>query len=170
MKTKRMAIRVLILIVAFLCCTNAPAQSNRGMGQRRNTTTRRIDRRQNYPQNSVGTPQKQNNRQNDKVVDVAEVMPSFPGGDEGLKNWLKNNLRYPPSAANNGIQGRVIVQCIIEKDGSVTVEKIARNVDPELDKEALRLIQAMPKWKPGRSNGSTVRTKRMIVIPFTFNQ
>ena len=170
MKTKRTFIRFFILIVAILCCTNASAQSNRGMGQRRNTTTRKIDRKQSNSQNSFGTPQKQNNRQNDKIVDVAEVMPSFPGGDEGLKSWLKNNLRYPPSAANNGIQGRVIVQCIIEKDGSVTVEKIARNVDPELDKEALRLIQTMPKWNPGKSNGSAVRTKRMIVIPFNINQ
>ena len=83
-----------------------------------------------------------------------------------MQSWLRNNLRYPAAAANNGIQGRVIVQCIIEKDGSITIDKVSRGVDPLLDQEALRLIKAMPKWNPGKQNGQAVRTKRMIIVPF----
>ena len=184
-----MIIRFFILIVAFLCCTSAPAQNNRGTVQRKNLPTRKSDR----TPRSLRTPQGQDFNKNgsevrkhrdiqaeqpkksfvksddNTVYDVAEVMPSFPGGEQSMQTWLKNNLRYPAAAANNGIQGRVIVQCIIEKDGSVTIDKVSRGVDPQLDQEALRLIKAMPKWNPGQKDGFAVRTKRMIIVPFKIN-
>ena len=185
MKTKRMIIRFFILMVAFLCCTSAPAQNDRGTMQRKNMPTRKSNR----TPNSFRTPQRQDFNQNgsevrrhrdfqrempqksndNTVYDVVEVMPSFPGGEQNLHSWLTNNLRYPAAAANNGIQGRVIVQCIIEKNGSITIDKVSRGVDPLLDQEALRLIKAMPKWNPGKQNGYAVRTKRMIIVPFKIN-
>ena len=202
MKTKS----IFILIVAFLCCLTAPAQSNKGTVQRKTVTTKSSPQKLSKAPHSLGTRQKQGNQLNGVVVrkqnstpvnqlgkgdapvtpsvqnnklgingdntihDVAEVMPSFPGGEQGMISWIENNLRYPAEAQNIGIQGRVIVQCIIEKDGSVTVDKIARNIDPQLDNEAVRLIKAMPKWNPGTTNGNVVRTKRMIIIPFFTNR
>ena len=76
-------------------------------------------------------------------------------------------MKYPPVAEENGIQGRVVVTCVIDHDGSVTDVKVVKGVDPSLDKEALRVVKSMPKWEPGRQNGKTVRVK--YSIPLTFS-
>lgn len=101
-----------------------------------------------------------------RVFDVVEQMPGFPGGISGLSNYLKENLRYPPSAMKDSIQGRVIVSFVVEKDGTISEAKIARGADPRLDAEALRVIRAMPKWTPGRQNGQGVRVKYNVPITF----
>ncbi|MBQ6202764.1 MAG: energy transducer TonB [Prevotella sp.] len=101
-----------------------------------------------------------------KVFDVVEQMPSFPGGMGALMSWLSQNIKYPVIAAENGVQGRVIVQFVVEKDGSITDVKVAKSVDPSLDKEAARVVSAMPKWTPGKQNGSAVRVK--YTVPVTF--
>ena len=101
-----------------------------------------------------------------KVFDVVEQMPEFPGGQAALLKWLNGNLRYPPIAEENGIQGRVICTFIIEPDGSVTDMKVARSVDPSLDKEAVRVLEKMPRWIPGKQGGSPVRVK--YTVPVTF--
>ena len=93
-------------------------------------------------------------------------MPSFPGGMPELMSWLNQNIKYPVIAAENGVQGRVIVQFVVEKDGSITDVKVAKSVDPSLDKEASRVVSAMPKWTPGKQNGSAVRVK--YTVPVTF--
>ena len=98
--------------------------------------------------------------------DVVEQMPSFPGGQAALMQWLSSNMKYPTIAAENGVQGRVIVQFVVEKDGSVTDVHVAKSVDPSLDKEAARVVKAMPKWIPGKQNGSAVRVK--YTVPVTF--
>ena len=103
---------------------------------------------------------------NEKVYDVVEQMPSFPGGMPALMSWLSQNVKYPEIAVKNGIQGRVIVQFVVEKDGSVTNVHVAHPVDPSLDKEAARVIKAMPKWEPGKQKGSPVRVK--YTVPVTF--
>ena len=101
-----------------------------------------------------------------KVFDVVEQMPSFPGGMGALMSWLSQNIKYPVIAAENGVQGRVIVQFVVEKDGSITDVKVAKSVDPSLDKEAARVVSSMPKWTPGKQNGSAVRVK--YTVPVTF--
>ena len=113
---------------------------------------------------SSSSPIESNN--NDNVFDVVEQMPSFPGGQEGLMQWISNNMRYPTIAAENGIQGRVIVQFVVEKDGSITEVSVSKSVDPSLDKEAIRVVKSMPRWKAGTKDGSPVRVK--YTTPVTF--
>jgi len=103
---------------------------------------------------------------NEKVFDVVEQMPSFPGGPQALFEYLSNNIHYPDAAKENGIQGRVIVTLVVERDGSPTGVTVVRSVDPSLDKEAIRVIRNMPRWNPGKQNGSTVRVKYMIPVTF----
>ena len=101
-----------------------------------------------------------------KVFDVVEQMPSFKGGDAALMEWLNKNIKYPVVAEENGIQGRVIVTFVVERDGSITDVKVVKSVDPSLDKEAQRVVRSMPKWIPGKQNGSAVRVK--FTVPVTF--
>ena len=101
-----------------------------------------------------------------KVFDVVEVMPSFPGGQAALFEWLSKNIKYPVVAEENGVQGRVIVTFVVERNGSITDVKFVKSVDPSLDKEAVRVVKAMPHWIPGKQNGSAVRVK--FTVPVTF--
>ncbi len=101
-----------------------------------------------------------------KVFDVVEEMPSFPGGQAALMQFLSSNIKYPVVAQENGVQGRVIVGFVVEKDGSITDVKVMRSVDPSLDREAQRVVKAMPKWKPGKQNGSAVRVKYTVPVVF----
>lgn len=101
-----------------------------------------------------------------KVFDVVEKMPSYPGGNAALQRWLSSNITYPAAAAENGVEGRVIVAFVVETDGSVSDVRIARGVDPSLDREALSVVKRMPKWIPGMQNGSPVRVK--FNVPVTF--
>ena len=101
-----------------------------------------------------------------KVFEVVEQMPSFPGGDVALMQYLSKNIKYPPVAEEMGIQGRVICTFVVERDGIVSDIRIARSVDPSLDKEAIRVVSGMPKWIPGRQNGQSVRVK--YTLPVTF--
>ena len=101
-----------------------------------------------------------------KVFDVVEQMPSFPGGPSALFEYLSKNIKYPVVAEENGIQGRVIVTFVVEKDGSITDVRVVKSVDPSLDKEAQRVVKSMPRWIPGKQNGSAVRVK--YTVPVTF--
>lgn len=102
----------------------------------------------------------------EKVFDVVEQMPSFPGGPAALMEWLSNNVKYPVVAQENGVQGRVVVSFVVERDGSITDVKVVRGVDPSLDKEASRVVRAMPRWIPGKQNGSAVRVKYNVPVAF----
>ena len=102
----------------------------------------------------------------EEVFMVAEQMPEFPGGMKKLLKFLQDNLKYPESAMKNNVQGRVIVQFVIEKDGTPTEFKVLRSVDPDLDAEALRVMKAMPKWKPGMQKGQVVRVKFTVPVSF----
>ena len=101
-----------------------------------------------------------------KVFDVVEEQPSFPGGQGALMQWLRDNIKYPVIAAENGIEGRVIVQFVVSKTGSISDVKVVRGVDPSLDREAVRVVSQMPKWTPGRQNGTTVNVR--YTLPVTF--
>lgn len=93
-------------------------------------------------------------------------MPEFPGGMHELMNFIEKNVRYPEVARKHGMQGRVIVRVVIDKDGSVTEPTIVRSIDTELDNEALRIVKLMPKWKPGTQRNKAVKVK--YTFPVTF--
>ena len=101
-----------------------------------------------------------------KVFDVVEEMPSVPGGQGALMQYLASNIKYPVVAQENGVQGRVIVSFVVERDGSISDVKVARSVDPSLDREAQRVVKSMPRWSPGKQNGSTVRVKYTVPVVF----
>lgn len=122
----------------------------------------------------------------DHIFDIVEQAPSFPemeftrtinfekgqvekyklSGFDALKLWLSKNVQYPPVAEENGVQGTVLCSFVVEPDGTLTNARVARGVDPSLNKEALRVVKAMPKWIPGKQNGKTVRVKMTVPISF----
>lgn len=102
----------------------------------------------------------------DEVFKVVEVDPEFPGGEEALYKYLAENIKYPEKAKKNKVEGRVYITFVIEKDGTVSDAKVLRSVNEELDAEALRVINAMPKWKPGMQRGVPVRVQYNIPITF----
>ena len=101
------------------------------------------------------------------IFEVVEQMPEFPnGGMAGLMQYLSKNIKYPTIAQENGTQGRVTVQFVVNRDGSIVDAKVLRGVDPYLDKEAIRVISSMPKWTPGVQNGKKVRVKFTVPVSF----
>lgn len=102
----------------------------------------------------------------EKVFVAVEQPAEFPGGQAAMMKWLSNNIRYPESAQQNGISGRVVVKFIVEKDGSISGASIVKGVDRDLDQEALRVVKRMPKWQPGKNNGQPVRS--YFNLPVTF--
>lgn len=102
----------------------------------------------------------------EKIFEVVEQPASFPGGQTALMQWLGDNIKYPVIAQENGIQGRVIIQFVVSKDGTISDIKIARGVDPSLDREAVRLVGQMPKWIPGRQGGNSVNVRFTLPIVF----
>ena len=102
----------------------------------------------------------------DEAFAVVEQMPEFPGGMKELMTYLKDNIKYPKAAQYKKVQGRVIVQFVVEKDGTPTEFNVVRSVDPDLDAEALRVLGGMPKWKPGMQKGQVVRVKYTVPVAF----
>ena len=100
------------------------------------------------------------------VFVVVESMPSFPGGDAALFKYLNDNIKYPVIAQESGIQGRVICQFVVNRDGSIVDIEVVRSVDKSLDAEAIRVIKNMPRWTPGKQRGKTVRVKYTLPVNF----
>ena len=100
-------------------------------------------------------------------VRVVEQLPEFPGGMSAFIQWLTKNLRYPPTAQSQKRQGRVVVSFIVNRDGSISDEKVATAADPLLDAEAMRVVRMMPRWKAGIQNGKPCRT--MVAVPIVFD-
>ena len=100
------------------------------------------------------------------IFTVVEEMPKFPGGDGELLKYIGKSIKYPVIAQENGIQGRVICSFVVNRDGSIVDAEVVRGVDPSLDKEAIRVINTMPKWSPGKQRGKPVRVK--YTVPITF--
>ena len=105
-------------------------------------------------------------KKNDMVFDVVEVMPQFPGGQIAMLQYLMENIKYPEQAMKEGIQGRVTVRFIVEKDGSISDVKPILSVHPLLNKEAVRVVESMPKWTPGKQNGKPVRVRFNLPVMF----
>ena len=101
-----------------------------------------------------------------EVFMVVEDMPEFPGGTAALMQYLQKNIKYPAICRENNIQGRVLVTFIVNKDGAVVEPEVVKSVNPSLDKEALRVISTMPKWKPGSQRGKPVRVKYTVPVNF----
>ena len=114
----------------------------------------------------ITQPEPPKHVEENKVFDVVEQMPSFPGGPQALLQYLNSNVKYPVVAQENGVQGRVVISFVVEKDGSVTDVQVAKSVDPSLDKEAQRVVKSMPHWIPGKQNGSAVRVKYVVPVSF----
>lgn len=102
----------------------------------------------------------------DEIYYVVEVQPEFPGGQQAMLQWINNHMQYPQAALDQGTQGRVYVQFVVEKNGSLTNIKVLRNIDTSLSNEAIRLVQTMPRWTPGYKDGQPVRCQ--VTIPITF--
>lgn len=102
----------------------------------------------------------------EQIYDIVEQYPEFPGGYSALTEWIDDNLKYPVEAAMDGIEGRVIVQFIVRPTGKVVDAEVVRGIAPSLDKEALRLINIMPSWIPGRQKGKAVNVR--YTLPITF--
>ena len=115
----------------------------------------------------IASPEPPKHVEDNKIFEVVEQNPTFPGGTAALMSWLSQNIKYPVIAAENGVKGRVIVQFVVEKDGSITDVVVVKSVDPSLDKEATRVIKNMPHWIPGRQNGSPVRVRFTVPVTFT---
>ncbi|MDE6716934.1 MAG: energy transducer TonB, partial [Muribaculaceae bacterium] len=105
-----------------------------------------------------------------KIFEAVEQQAEFPGGMGALMKWLSNNIRYPEAAAQNDIQGRVIVKFVVERDGSIGNVTVVKGVDKDLDKEAIRVVKKMPKWQPGKNNGVAVRSYFNLPVTFKLAQ
>ena len=106
----------------------------------------------------------------DVPFDVAEIMPSFPGGQTALMQFLRDNIRYPQIAIENNIQGRVTLQFIVNTDGSIVDIRVVRGADPLLDREAVRVVQSMPNWSPGKQGNQPVRVRFTLPVNFQLRQ
>ena len=135
-------VSALILLVIVIAPARANAQDKKG-----NTTQTRKD-----------------TATDDKVYEVCEQMPIFEGGDAALLKYLGENWKLPDEYKERGIQGRMVVGFIVEKDGSLTNVKVLRAVDIAIDAEVLRVVKGMPKWIPGRHNGQRVRVRYLLPI------
>lgn len=107
-----------------------------------------------------------NGGKDDNVYDITEEPPSFPGGQAAMKTYLARNIKYPPTAMKNKIEGRVILQFVVRADGSISNTHVMRSISPELDAEAVRVIANMPKWNPGKQDGKPVNVKFTIPVSF----
>lgn len=110
--------------------------------------------------------QEEEEAEESQVFYIVEDMPEFPGGELALRKFIANAIKYPVIAQENGIQGKVYVNFVVDKDGSITNAKISRGVDASLDKEALRVVNSLPKWKPGMQRGKPVRVSYTVPISF----
>ena len=99
-----------------------------------------------------------------------QQQPEFPGGVEAMYKWIGEHLQYPAAAAEEGAQGRVTVEFVVSKTGAIENVKVVRGRHPALDKEALRVVKAMPKWNPGRNNGQPVKVTYILPVQFKLNQ
>ena len=138
------AVSALVLLVIVVAPVRANAQDKKGKTTqtRKDTTT------------------------DDKVYEVCEQMPIFEGGDAALLKYLTDSVKYPELAKKHGVQGRVVIGFIVEKDGSLTDVKVLRHVDIALDAEALRVVKGMPKWIPGCQDEQLVRVRYNVPVSF----
>lgn len=118
----------------------------------------------------VEEPKKVEEPKPDQIFQAVEQPAEFPGGQSALNKWLSTNIRYPEAAQQNGVQGRVVVRFVVERDGSISGATIVKGVDKDLDQEALRVVKRMPKWQAGKNNGQAVRSYFTLPVNFKLQQ
>lgn len=109
---------------------------------------------------------KEASNNDDYVYAIVEQMPQFPGGDATMMKYIQDNIHYPTVAKEHGVQGRVVVNVVVEKDGTITNVSLLRSIDPSLDREAMRVVKSMPKWMPAKQDGNAVRAKYQVTVTF----
>lgn len=156
---------IILLLAIFMPMVNA--QSNKVLFYLK------TDVKPDAESKAVAVPESTTNdgsSEDDVVFVIVESMPEFPGGQQALFKYLSENVKYPVIAQENGIQGRVVCQFVVNKDGSIDdIEVVRSGGDPSLDKEAIRVIKSMPKWKPGKQRGKAVRVKYSVPVTFSLN-
>ena len=148
-----MFIPVVALLLLFSNCANKKTDKAQSDTEKADTVVAVEPEKKAEPQAEATLPQEKT----DSIYSVVETMPDYLGGQKELLSFLSRNIKYPTKAEENKIQGRVVIQFVVNKDGSV---------DPELDKEALRVVNSMPQWKPGMQKGEAVSVKYTIPIAF----
>ncbi|MFT0160870.1 energy transducer TonB [Bacteroides thetaiotaomicron] len=161
-----MFIPVAALLLLFSNCANKKTDKVQSDTEKADTVVAAEPDKPAEPQVEVAITE----TKGDSIYSVVETMPDFPGGQKELLSFLSRNIKYPTKAIESKIQGRVIVQFVVNKDGSISNAKIVRSVDPDLDKEALRVINSMPQWKPGMQKGEPVSVKYTVPIVFRNQQ
>ncbi|MBP5318239.1 MAG: energy transducer TonB, partial [Paludibacteraceae bacterium] len=116
-------------------------------------------------QQTIQTPTEEEDPEETPLL-IVEKMPEFPGGEAAMRKFIASNLRYPAACAETGIQGRVVCQFVVNKDGKIVDVEVIKKVHPDLDAEAVRVIKKMPAWTPGRQGGKAVRVKYNVPIRF----
>jgi protein TonB len=145
--------RIIFIMGMLCCCSFVFGQANNKVGR-----VVKTERTTVAAQSSAN--------ENDPIYESVDVKPEFPGGIPELMKYLTTHLKYPTKAQKKGIQGRVLCTFIVEKDGRVNDVRVVKSVDPDLDKEAMRVVKHMPKWKPGLKDGKPVRTKFTLPVAF----
>ena len=161
-----MFIPVAALLLLFSNCANKKTDKVQSDTEKADTVVAAEPDKPAEPQVEVAITE----TKGDSIYSVVETMPDFPGGQKELLSFLSRNIKYPTKAIESKIQGRVIVQFVVNKDGSISNAKVVRSVDPDLDKEALRVINSMPQWKPGMQKGEPVSVKFTVPIVFRNQQ
>ena len=152
-KVKGSVIKVLLTLPVFALLILLNTQCD---------NTKPNDEKQQTPATELETVQ-------DSIYRVSDAMPEYPGGPNEMMRYIQENIKYPQSAIDNKIEGRVFVTFVVEKDGSITNAAVLRGIDKECDAEALRVVSSMPKWNPGQHKGEVVRTQFTIPIYYKFN-
>ena len=154
-------IPLVLLLMTLNSCLNKEKQTGES------TTTETVSP---PPETPTVSPEAAGKEEKGEVFVAVEEQPLYPGGNAAMMKFLGDNIKYPVAAQKNGIQGRVITNFVVEKDGSLTDIKIVRGADPLLDAEAVRVIQSMPKWKPGTQKGQIVRVRFTLPVVFRLQQ
>ncbi|WP_294479585.1 TonB family protein [uncultured Bacteroides sp.] len=167
-----MFIPVVALLLLFSNCANNKSSQEKSAAETTEMAPAVESEKTVEPEKTVQTSvaiteaEKKDEIGDEEVFEVVEQMPEYPGGNQELMKFLSSNIKYPTNAIENKIEGRVIIQFIVSKDGNLKNVKIVRSIDKELDAEALRVINAMPKWKPGMQKGEVVNVR--YTVPVTF--
>ena len=170
MNNRKFTCYVLATILFLLACNESCsiAQSPKGNGGSNVVKDSRTAIYHKSEEETIVVPYHPDYVAENKLYDVVDEMPQFPGGFEKLKDYLEENMQYPKKLKGSGIQGRVVITFVVEKDGKISKAKVVRSINPALDKEALRLVRKMPRWVPGKQNGIYVKVK--YTIPITFKR
>lgn len=159
----------LFLVILYSCSTvkeSSDESKVKGDTPEENTTVQDDTKDLPPPQIDINVEKEVDDKDKASIVEFPDKSASFPGGADVMKEWISSNMQYPETAKEAEKEGKVFVQFVVLKDGSIDKISILRGVSEDLDKEAIRLIKSMPKWNPGQQQGKDVNTRNRIAITF----